>query len=142
MPSACSGKVGRHIGCPDRAAIRQDACLVSASLGLGTVLQAQGQVDEAKQVLRRAAACPSSSSDAAYHMGLALEQQGLGQDALQVWEDVLEQAHSATVIERPILNKIRQRVAQLRAQLTPQDRRVSVAPVASSAQSSVPKEAY
>ena len=125
-----------------RAAIRQDACLVSASLGLGTVLQAQGQVDEAKQVLRRAAACPSSSSDAAYHVGLALEQQGLGRDALQVWEDVLGQAHSASVNERPILNKIRQRIAQLRAQLTPQDRGVSVAPVASSAQSSVPKDAY
>ena len=116
-----------------RAAIRQDACLVSASLGLGTVLQAQGQVDEAKQVLRRAAACPSSSSDAAYHVGLALEQQGLGRDALQVWEDVLGQAHSASVNERPILNKIRQRIAQLRAQLTPQDRGVNVAPVASRA---------
>ena len=43
-----------------RAAIRQDAPLLSASLGLGTVLQAQGQVDEAKKVLRRAAAHPSS----------------------------------------------------------------------------------
>jgi hypothetical protein len=75
-------------------------------------------------------------------VGLALEQQGLGQDALQVWEDVLEQAHSATAIERPILNKIRQRVAQLRAQLKPQDREVSVAPIASSAQSSVSKDAY
>jgi hypothetical protein len=75
-----------------RAALRQDACLVSASLGLSTVLRAQDQVEEAKQVLRRAAACPSSSSDAAYHVGLALEQQGLGRDALQVWEDVFEQA--------------------------------------------------
>ena len=102
-----------------RAAIRQDACLVSASLGLGTVLQAQGHVEEAKQVLRRAAACPSSSSDAAYHVGLALEQQGLGRDALQVWEDFLGQAHSASVNERPMLNKIRQRIAQLRARLTP-----------------------
>jgi Tfp pilus assembly protein PilF len=125
-----------------RAAIRQDACLVSASLGLGTVLQAQGQADEAKQVLRRAAACPSSSSDAAYHVGLALEQQGLGREALQVWEDVLGQAHSASVNERPFFNKIRQRVAQLRAQLTPQDREVSVAPVASHAQSAAPKDAY
>jgi tetratricopeptide (TPR) repeat protein len=125
-----------------RAAIRQDACLVSASLGLGTVLQTQGQVDEAKQVLRRAAACPSSSSYAAYHMGLALEQQGLGQDALQVWEDVLGQAHSDSVNERPILNKIQERIAQLRDQLTPQERGVSVAPVASSAQSTVPKDAY
>ena len=75
-------------------------------------------------------------------MGLALEQQGLGRVALQVWEDVLRQADSASVNERPILNKIRQRVVQLRARLTPQDRRVSVASVASSAQSSVPKEAY
>ena len=125
-----------------RAAIRQDACLVSASLGLGTVLQAQGQVDEAKQVLRHAAACPSSSSYAAYHVGLALEQQGLGRDALQVWENFLEQAHSASINERPILNKIRQRVAQLRDQLTPQDREGTVAPMASRAQSSVPKDAY
>jgi Tfp pilus assembly protein PilF len=125
-----------------RAAIRQDACLVSASLGLGTVLQAQGRVEEAKLVLRRAAACPSSSSDAAYHVGLALEQQGLGRDALQVWEDVLGQAHSASVTERPILNKIRQRIAQLRAQLTPQDQGLSVTPVASSAQSSAPNHAY
>jgi tetratricopeptide (TPR) repeat protein len=125
-----------------RAALRQDACLVSASLGLGTVLQAQGQVDEVKQALRRAAACPSSSSDAAYHVGLALEQQGLGQDALQVWEDVLKQAHSASVNERPMLNKIRQRIAQLRAQLTPQDRGVNVAPIASRAPSSAPKDAY
>jgi tetratricopeptide (TPR) repeat protein len=125
-----------------RAAIRQDACLVSASLGLSTVLQAQGRVDEAKQVLRRAAACPSSSSYAAYHVGLTLEQQGLGQDALQVWEDVLGQAHSASVNELPIHNRIRQRIAQLRAQLTPQDRGVNVAPVASRAQSAAPKDTY
>ena len=125
-----------------RAAIRQDACLVSASLGLGTVLQAQGQVDEAKQVLKRAAACPSSSSDAAYHVGLALEQQGLGRDALQVWEDFLGQADSASVTERRILNKIRQRIAQLRTQLTPQDRGVNAVPIASRAPSSVPKDAY
>jgi Tfp pilus assembly protein PilF len=125
-----------------RAALRQDACLVSASLGLGTVLQAQGQVDEAKQVLKRAAACPSSTSDAAYHVGLALEQQGLGRDALQVWEDFLGQADSASVTERRILNKIRQRIAQLRTQLTPQDRGVNVAPIASRAQSSAPNDAY
>jgi Trypsin-like peptidase domain/Tetratricopeptide repeat len=125
-----------------RAAIRQDACLVSASLGLGTVLQAQGQVDEAKQVLRHAAACPSSSFYAAYHMGLALEGQGLKRDALQVWEDFLGQADSASINERPILNKIRQRVAQLRVQLTPQDKKVSVAPITSSAESTVPKDAY
>jgi hypothetical protein len=75
-------------------------------------------------------------------MGLALEQQGLGQDALQVWEDVLGQAHSASVNERPILNKIQEQIAQLRVQLTPQERGVSVAPVASSAQSTVPKDAY
>ncbi|MEO6111377.1 MAG: tetratricopeptide repeat protein, partial [Nitrospiraceae bacterium] len=125
-----------------RAALQQDACLVSASLGLGTVLQAQGQVGEAKQVLRRAAACPSSSSDAAYHVGLALEQQGLGRDALQVWENVLEQAPSASVNERPFFNKVRQRIAQLRAQLTPQDQGVSAAPIASRAQSSASKVAY
>lgn len=125
-----------------RAAIRQDACLVSASLGLGTVLQAQGQVDEAKQVLGHAAACPSSSFYAAYHMGLALEEQGLKKEALQVWEDFLGQADRASINERPLLNKIRQRVAQLRVQLTPQDREVRVAPIASSAESSVPKDAY
>ena len=125
-----------------RSALRQDACLVSASFGLGTVLQAQGQVDEAKQILRRAAACPSSSSYAAYHVGLALEQQGLRGDALQVWEDFLEQAHSTSVNEQPTLNKIRQRVAQLRVQLTPQDQGFSVAPVASRAQSLAPKDAY
>jgi len=124
-----------------RAAIRQDACLVSASFGLGTVLQAQGQVEEAQQVLRRAAACPTSSSETAYHVGLALEQQGLGRDALQVWEDFLGQAHSAPVNERPILKKIRQRVTQLRAELMPQDRGFNVAPVSSSTQSSVPKDA-
>ena len=58
-------------------------------------------MDETKQALRRATACPSSSFDAAYHVGLALEQQGLGRDALQVWEDVLGQADSASVNERP-----------------------------------------
>jgi S1-C subfamily serine protease/regulator of sirC expression with transglutaminase-like and TPR domain len=125
-----------------RAAIRQDACLVSASLGLDTVLQAQGRPDEAKQVLKRAAACPSSSPDAAYHVGLALEQQGLGRDALQVWEDFLGQAHSASVNERPILNKIRQRITQLRAQLKGEDRMSSVVPIASRAQSSAPKDTY
>ncbi|MEO6553302.1 MAG: tetratricopeptide repeat-containing serine protease family protein [Nitrospiraceae bacterium] len=124
-----------------RAAIRQDACLVSASLGLGTVLQAQGRVEEAQQVLRRTAACPSSSFDAAYHVGLALEQQGLGRDALQVWEDVLKQADSASVTERPILKKIRQRIVQLRTQLKGEDRVFSVAPVASRAHPSVPKAA-
>jgi hypothetical protein len=61
-------------------------------------------VEEAKQVLRRATACPSSSFDAAYHMGLALEQQGLGRVALQVWEDVLRQADSASVNERPFFS--------------------------------------
>ena len=124
-----------------RAALRQDACLMSASLGLGTVLQAQGRVEEAKQVLRTAAACPSSSSYTAYNVGLALEQQGLGRDALQVWEDFLRQAHSGSVNERPMLNKMQQRVAQLRAQLTPQDREVGVAPVSSSAQFSLTKDA-
>ncbi len=123
-----------------RAALRQDACLMSASLGLGTVLRAQGQVEDAQQVLKRAAACPSSSSDAAYHVGLALEQQGLGREALQVWEKVLGHAPSVSVNEQPLIKKIRQRIAQLRAQLTPQDRGVNVAPVASSAQSSVPKD--
>ncbi len=112
-----------------RAAIRHDACFRSASLGLGKILQAQGREDEAKQVLRAAATCPSPTTDAAYHMGLALEQQGLGQDALQVWEDVLGHTESAPVNERPLLNKIRQRTAQLRAQFTPSN--------SSSAQSSV-----
>jgi lipopolysaccharide biosynthesis regulator YciM len=113
---------------------------MSASFGLSTALQAQGQVDEAKQVLRRAAACPSSSSYAAYQVGLVLEQQGLGHDALQVWQDVLEQAQGTSVNERPILNKIQQRIAQLRAQLQPQDREVGVATVTSSTQSSIPKD--
>jgi Tfp pilus assembly protein PilF len=122
-----------------RAALRQDACLMSASLGLGTVLRAQGQMEEAQQVFKRVAACSSSSSDAAYHLGLALEQQGLGLEALQVWQDVLGRAHSASANERPILNMIQQRIAQLRAQLKPQDREVGVAPVTSNAQSSVPE---
>jgi hypothetical protein len=125
-----------------RAAIRQDACLVSASLELGTVLQAQGRAEEARQVLKRAAACPLSSSYAAYHVGLALEQQGLGPDALQMWEDFLGQADSVSVNERPILNKIRQRVAQLRAQLKPQDREISAPAVSSHAQPSLPKDDY
>ena len=100
-------------------------------------------MEEAKQVLRSATACPSSSFDAAYHMGLALEQQGLGRVALQVWEDVLRQADSASVNERPFFfNKIQQRIAKLRAQFTPQDRGFSVPPVSSSAQSSVPNDAY
>ena len=34
---------------------------------------------------------------------------------LEFWEDV---AHRVSVNERPLLNKIRQRIAQLRAQLT------------------------
>ena len=84
----------------------------------------------------------SSSSDAAYHVGLALEQQGLGRDALQVWENLLEQAPSASVNERPFFNKVRQRIAQLRAQLTTQDGGFRAAPIASSAQSSAPKVAY
>ena len=41
-----------------------------------------------------------------------------------------------------MLNKIRQRIAQLRAHLTPQDQGLSVAPVASRAQSSAPNDAY
>ncbi|HYM88992.1 MAG TPA: hypothetical protein VES92_07725, partial [Nitrospiraceae bacterium] len=100
------------------------------------------QVEDAQQVLRRAAACPSSSTDAAYHVGLALEQQGLRREALQVWENVLEQAPSASVNERPFFNKIRQRIAHLRAQLTPQDRGFNVTPVASRAPASAPTVAY
>src|ERR1700675_4663307 len=38
--------------------------------------------------------------------------------SVEVWEECLGHAHSASVTERPILNKIRQRIAQLRAQLT------------------------
>ena len=123
-----------------REAIRQDPCLVNAALGLGTVLQAQGQAEEAKQVLRRAAACPSSSSDAIYRIGLALERQGLGSDALQLLQTFLVQAHSVPINERPILDKIRQRISQLRAQLSPQDRGAEVAPISSSVQSSGPKD--
>jgi Trypsin-like peptidase domain/Tetratricopeptide repeat len=117
-----------------RAAIKEDACLMSASLGLGTILQAQGQVEEAKQVLRGAAACPLPSSYAAYQIGLALERQGLSQDALQVWEGILGQAQGASTRERPLLNTIRQRIAQLRGQLLPPD--------TSSTSSFVPKGAY
>ncbi len=62
--------------------------------------------------------------------------------SVEVWEDCLGHAHSASVNERPILSEIQQRIAQLHAQLTPQDQGISVAPVASSAQSSAPKEAY
>ena len=125
-----------------RAAIRQDACLVSASLGLGAVLQDQGRVEEATQVLRHAAACPSSSYQTAYYVGLAMEQHGLGSEALQIWEDVLGQANESSVNERTILNKIQQRAAQLRAQLMAQDRGVNIAPIASDIQSSVPQEAH
>ena len=126
-----------------RAAIRYDTCLVSASLGLSTVLQAQGRVEEATEVLRRAAACPSSSSYAAYQVGLALEQHGLGSEALQIWEVVLEHSNGTFVNERTILNKIQQRAAQLRAQLMAQDRGVKFAPISSlDIQSSVPKEAH
>jgi tetratricopeptide (TPR) repeat protein len=124
-----------------RAAIRQDACFVSASLGLGAVLKDQGRVEEASQVLRRAAACPSSSYTA-YYVGLALEQHGLGSEALQIWEDVLGQANRSSVNERTILNKIQQRAAQLRAQLMEQDREVNIAPIASDIQSSVSQEAH
>jgi Tfp pilus assembly protein PilF len=119
------------------AAIRQDPCLVSAFFALGTVLQAQGQAEEAQQIFTRAAACPASSSDV-YHQGRVLEQQGLRREALQVWEDFLERAHSASLDERPLFKKIRQRVTQLRAQLTPPDREVNLAPISSSAQSAVP----
>jgi len=125
-----------------RAAIRQDACLMSASFGLGTVLQAQGQVEGAQQVLRRVAACPVSTSYTAYHMGLALEQHGLRHDALQVWEDFLGRAQTASLNEQPMLNKIRQRITHLRAQLTPHDPATSAAPIASGLQSSVPKDTY
>ena len=125
-----------------RAAIRQDACLVSASLGLGTVLQAQGHVEEAQQVLRRAAACPSTSSDAAYHLGLALERQGLRHDALRVWEDFLGRTQRTSLNEPLMLTKIRQRITHLRAQLTPHDPAISAAPIASGIQSSVPKDTY
>jgi hypothetical protein len=62
--------------------------------------------------------------------------------SVEVWEDCLGHAHSVSVNEQPTLNKIRPRIAQLRAQLMPQGRGVSVAPVTSSAQSSAPKEPY
>jgi hypothetical protein len=58
-----------------------------------------------------------------------VQQQGLGRDALEVWEDFLGQAPSASVNQRPMLNKIQQRIAHLRIELTPQDRGFSVAPV-------------
>jgi hypothetical protein len=58
-----------------------------------------------------------------------VQQQVLGRDALEVWEDFLGQAPSASVNQRPMLNKIQQRIAHLRTELTPQDRGFSVAPV-------------
>jgi tetratricopeptide (TPR) repeat protein len=127
-----------------RAAIRHDACFVSASLGLGGVLQGQGRAEEATQVLRRAAACPSSSSYTAYHVGLALEQHGLRTEALQIWEDVLGHTNGTPVNERTLLNKIQQRATQLRAQLMAQDRGVNPAPISISSdiQSSVAQEAH
>jgi len=127
-----------------RAAIRHDACFVSASLGLSGVLQGQGRAEEATQVLRRAAACPSSSSYTAYHVGLALEQHGLRTEALQIWEDVLGHTNGTPVNERTLLNKIQQRATQLRAQLMAQDRGVNPAPISISSdiQSSVAQEAH
>jgi hypothetical protein len=62
--------------------------------------------------------------------------------SVEVWEDCLGHTHSASDNERLILNKIRQRIAQLRAQFTPQDQGFTVAPVVSTAQSFVPKDAY
>ena len=124
-----------------RAAVRQDACLASASSGLGMVLQAQGRGDEAIEVLKRAAACPLSSSQAAYQAGLALEQQGLGQDALRVWEGFLNRTQNAPVNEKPFLNKIRQRITQLRAMPTPHTSGAGSAPGASRAESAVTKGA-
>lgn len=124
-----------------RAAIRHDACLLSASLGLGAILKIQGRVEEATQVLRDATACPSFSSYTAYRVGLALEQQGRGRDALQIWEEVLKQPDSGTIHEQPILKRIQQRAAQLRAQLAPRDPGLNVEPVFSRPNISVPKDA-
>ena len=72
----------------------------------------------------------------------AVDAIGLGREALHVWEDFLERAQSLSLNERPILTKIRQRIARLRAQLTPQDRGVTVAPVSSRTPSSVPQNIY
>jgi hypothetical protein len=59
-----------------------------------------------------------------------------------MWEDFLGQTPSDSVNERPMLNKIRQRITHLRAQLMPQDRAANMAPVSSrSPQSSVLKDA-
>ena len=75
-------------------------------------------------------------------IGLAVLLEGAWVSCPGMWEDVLGQAHSASVNERPMLNKIRQRVTHLRVQLTPQDRAASMAPVSSrSPQSSVLKDA-
>jgi Flp pilus assembly protein TadD len=111
-----------------RAAIHQDACFARASLGLGVVLKGQGQMEEAAESFRRLAQCPpSSSSFAAYRLGLELEQQGQQSTALHVWNNFLRRAERLPSNELPILTKIRQRASQLRASVEPADSGFSIA---------------
>jgi tetratricopeptide (TPR) repeat protein len=98
-----------------RAAIRQDACFARASFGLGVVLKGQGEIEQAAESFRRLTQCPPPSSFAAYRLGLELEQQGQHSTALHVWNNALRRAERAPSNELPILTKIRQRAAQLRA---------------------------
>jgi tetratricopeptide (TPR) repeat protein len=105
-----------------RAALHQDACFVRASFGLGVVLKGQGQMEEAAESFKRLAQCPpSSSSFAAYRLGLELEQQGQHSTALHVWNNFLRRAERLPSHELPILTKIRQRASQLRASVEPSD---------------------
>lgn len=100
-----------------RKALLQDPCYSRALLSLGSMKSEQGESGEAGRVFQVAAHCPSSSSLAAYHIGIELEQRGESTGALAVWEYALGRLSNQVPTEQDLIARMHHRANQLRSRL-------------------------
>lgn len=100
-----------------RKALQQAPCHSRALLGLGSTMAEQGNSQEARRVFQTVAHCPSSSSLAAYQLGIELEGRGESIGALAVWEQALGQLSHQVPAEQGLITRIRHRASQLKNRL-------------------------
>ena len=100
-----------------RKALQQDHCYSRALLGLGSTMSEQGDSREAGRLFQIAAHCPSSSSLAAYQLGIELERRGESTGALAVWEQALGKLSIQSPAEQGLISRIRHHASELRNRL-------------------------
>ncbi|OQW32274.1 MAG: hypothetical protein A4E19_19790 [Nitrospira sp. SG-bin1] len=100
-----------------RKALQRAPCYSRALLGLGIISSEQGDAQGAKRMFQLAAHCPSSSSWAAYQLGIELERRGEPTEALAVWEQALNELSHPVPSGQRLMARIRHRASELRNRL-------------------------